>query len=876
MQSLVLSKEHPVALELVGTEAYRGFVIRATSPLALNHIKAQLQTLYPQLEIRPLPLSQDPFRMDEHEEIHVIELKTGAAPYLPMRTWQESGRQHQGTVDPVMGLLASLSNLEDGTRLVAQLSLLPAEPDWSKKYLHKATERPSAKSDREFRAELYADRRGDIYTGNVLIGVIAAVLLIMIAIQRFIPPELFSTLLEPDAWPWLIGSGLAILGGAALLVFGVGLLWRKIFPKPSYDIELIRQKTSRMAYHVRLRLYAICPFPPQASNSSFWQHWLEAHRRKQQLLEHLLPLVAAYRQYDLAGGAYFTPRHLLPVHARKLVARAGFYHGWQHGVRHSPHLLSVDSVAALWHLPASDRLADIAMVQHAQSHSLKIPPDLAKLFAEYPPVGYSDHGGYHLPFALIPQFFKSHTLIAGKSGEGKRTCIEHIARQTMKNHGMVLIDPHGDLYEHLLTQVPANRIEDVIVIDLAEQETVLGLNPLDVTLGRSRDKAVTDLIRTFSHIWPDAWGPRMENAFEMALRTLFAANEVLLQRHGREGAAMQYTLLDVMPILTDEEFCSGLLQRIPDDYLHRWWREFFDPLTLVQQHNIVNPVLTKVTKFESLLARRIVGQGVSTLNLNQIVAEKKILFVNLAESVVGSDMAALVGATILNLLQVALEQSNYARQEAHWQLPIILDELQTLAGVDYAALAGLRKYGATFLLAIQSLQYLEKIDPVLLPTILANVKQMITFHMSAGDAEIVAPELGLRVEDVLSLDPHMSYIKMPTDDHRHPVFSVKWENLVTGDLVLAESMRARSRVRYTTDASHIDKMLHIKMSHPLRLLTGNLGREEEIPYVTGENYSPPPEQQQIIALPAHKNNQNIKRSVVADTPKSSRSRRKQV
>jgi DNA primase catalytic core len=65
--------------------------------------------------------------------------------------------------------------------------------------------------------------------------------------------------------------------------------------------------------------------------------------------------------------------------------------------------------------------------------------------------------------------------------------------------------------------------------------TSCGLNPLDVTLGRGRDKAVADLLHTLSHIWMSSWGPRMENAFEMALRTLYEANRVLVANDPQNG-----------------------------------------------------------------------------------------------------------------------------------------------------------------------------------------------------------------------------------------------------------------------------------------------------------------------------------------------------
>ena len=66
----------------------------------------------------------------------------------------------------------------------------------------------------------------------------------------------------------------------------------------------------------------------------------------------------------------------------------------------------------------------------------------------------------------------------------------------------------------------------------------------------------------------------MEIAFEYSLRTLYEANNVLCIQ-GKE--AQQYTLLDLMALLTDESFCHALLEEIEDLFIRRWWASYYDP-----------------------------------------------------------------------------------------------------------------------------------------------------------------------------------------------------------------------------------------------------------------------------------------------------------
>jgi hypothetical protein len=480
-------------------------------------------------------------------------------------------------------------------------------------------------------------------------------------------------------------------------------------------------------------------------------------------------------------------------------------------------------------LPPSGALPELEFVDHRRARTLLMPFEVARQCEGLATIGYSEHGGggHRSPFGFLPQFFSHHTLISGKSGEGKNAFLAHLAREAMMRGGLVLIDPYGELCEQVLQIVPPSRAEDVVLIDLADGIASVGLNPLDVMLGRARDKAIIDLLKMVARIWVSSWGAKMENAFEMSLRTLFEANKVLIANDSQNGPGLQYTLLDVLPLLTNANFCRTLLQDIQDDYLHRWWREYYEPLSLIQQRDVINPIIAKVAKFERLIARRIVGQSMSTLNITQMINERKIILLKLSRGVVGSDVASLIGATMLGLIQMALEEQELQNRHAYHNLPIILDEFQMLLGTDYRTLVELQRYGATFFLATQSLDYLQRLDPVLVPTVITNVKQIIAFHMATHDAEFVCKDLEVAPEDLLHLDLQTCYISLMAANQRQPTFSVKISSLPMGDSSEAESIRTRCRIRYTRNITEIDEMLSAAMLRSLRLAPP--GRDAEQP-----------------------------------------------
>ena len=409
--------------------------------------------------------------------------------------------------------------------------------------------------------------------------------------------------------------------------------------------------------------------------------------------------------------------------------------------------------------------------------------------------------------------------------------------------GLVVLDPHGDLLAVLLGIIPPQRQADVVVLDLADVAYPVGLNPLDVTLGRDRDKAVENLLLIFSHIWTRYWGPRMENAIEYALKTLYELNADIVASNPELGPDLQYTLLDVAPLLQNEEFRNRQLHIVEkrDPELARWWFRYYQDLDPRMRQDIINPVLTKMAKFaSSRVARRIIGQGRTTLDLAQAVQRGQILLVNTARGIVGADTAALIGATVLGLLRVSLEEQVRRPATERRRIHILVDEFQTVPGADYGALlAELRKFGASFTLATQTLASLDALDRELRKTVLANIDNLLVFQTSADDARFLESELDDVVDahDLINLDPFTCYAKLSLDGRRLPVFSLTLAPPLVGDADLRQRLVATSRSRVAPhSAAEVDAQIEAladrhspreKMHRLSRSLAAKASRRQE-------------------------------------------------
>jgi len=695
------------------------------------------------------------------------------------------------------------------------------------------------------------------------------------------------------------GIGAVFLG--CVVLFILCDLVRRLFSTktPVYDMNLVSRKTLHMAYRTRVRLYVISPAPARGARvpsrfpwcwrvgwtalfhqsptatyaqiaedaATMWTSlrgqpvtvsftqvaadfrdfcrvsWAnrDAERTNEQGRQDILSgLVAAYRQFNLAGGAYFVPSRVRTRRAEELVER-----GWDRGLRRSSHFLDLDALTNMWHLPHPAVLVDLALVEHRRARTILIPPRLLATGRGKRTVGYSEHAGYRRPVSWPDIFLRQHTQITGKSGEGKSTCMEQIALEIMlRGEGLVFLTPHGDTIRHLLSLVPRDR-QDVVLIDLSDPDFSIGLNPLDVGLGRSYSKAVSDMLKTIAKIWVTSFGPRMEIAAESAMKTLAAHNRFLCDQDRQRGPHLQHTLLDVLTVLTSESFCHALLQDIDDPFIHRWWRQYYEPLSLYMQRERIDPVLTKMAKFESEVARRILGQSRSTINFSQLISDRSILLINLGKGAIGDDAAKLLGATFLSLIQICMEEQGVLDEDARAKLAICVDEYQFLAGVDYQALAELRKFGATFFLGTQSLEYMEQLDPMLLPTIRNNVRQFITFHTSAQDARMLSKELEVPEEDILGLEQHMCYVKL----REHPAFSMTIEPALADDQSHVPAILANSR-RYCRPAGAIEQDLKDALARSIAV-SPRSGRPagKTVPSVVVSTASPTTPAQQMANAP---------------------------
>ena len=63
---------------------------------------------------------------------------------------------------------------------------------------------------------------------------------------------------------------------------------------------------------------------------------------------------------------------------------------------------------------------------------------------------------------------------------GKSTLLENMLySDILAGRGVGLIDPHGDLADTILANIPKSRTNDIVLFDPSDQEYPIGFNMLD-------------------------------------------------------------------------------------------------------------------------------------------------------------------------------------------------------------------------------------------------------------------------------------------------------------------------------------------------------------------------------------------------------------
>ncbi|MBX7139372.1 MAG: DUF87 domain-containing protein [Oligoflexia bacterium] len=310
--------------------------------------------------------------------------------------------------------------------------------------------------------------------------------------------------------------------------------------------------------------------------------------------------------------------------------------------------------------------------------------------------------------------YHRHTLIVGQSGSGKSellrlTTEELYQRATTDQCGIVIIDPHGKLYEQIAPHVPCchlNPIEQQIQFFEGQA------NPLAAT------ELTLDLIET-QLSKENAMDMRGKRVLRFVLFALYSAG------------VMSYE--NIAHFLNDSEFRMQVLDLLETPVVREFFETEYPELRNRYYDTAILPILNIIGEYQLSISS---GEQVSFLDT---FLENKIIIVSIPQGKMGSKLTKLYGATIVQQLFL------YAQSGLlNAQFTVMIDELPLIYTPSFnQILAESRKFGLGFWVVQQ---YLSQLPKEALNSLFANASNYFCFKTNVDDARLLAENLNLEIE----------------------------------------------------------------------------------------------------------------------------------
>lgn len=388
-------------------------------------------------------------------------------------------------------------------------------------------------------------------------------------------------------------------------------------------------------------------------------------------------------------------------------------------------ILNSVELASIFHLPAQNAIPT-SQVERQATKQVDGP---AKLVEEGLVLGVNEFRGEQKVIRLSENDRRRHTYVIGATGMGKSVLLTNLAYQDMcDGRGFCFIDPHGDAVETILSKVPPERMDDVILFEPGNLDNPVGMNMFEFQTEDQKDFIVQEGINMLTSLYDPGnqgiFGPRAQHMFR---------NAALLLMSDPAGG----TFIDIPRCFIDPEFVKSKLKYVTDKTVYDYWTKEF-PAS--QKSNDAGEVTSWfVSKWGPFLSnkmmRNILGQPKSGFNIREIMDNKKILLVNLSKGKTGELNAKLLGMIFVMKFQAAAMSRADTPEDERVDFCLFVDEFQNFATESFESiLSEARKYRLNLVLANQ---FMTQLTDKIREAILGNVGTIMCGRIGVTDAELM-------------------------------------------------------------------------------------------------------------------------------------------
>lgn len=473
-------------------------------------------------------------------------------------------------------------------------------------------------------------------------------------------------------------------------------------------------------------------------------------------------------------------------------------------------ILNIEELASVYHLPHTN--VETPNIVWASTKTAEPPAKLPLITGNeaidenISAFGLTNFRGINHQFGMLRVDRSRHAYIIGQTGAGKSGLLELFALSDIyHNQGYAIIDPHGDFAINNMKFIPPHRIKDVIYFNPADTAFPVGFNPLEVTDPNMKSNISSEVIGVLKRMFGESWGPRLEYILRYTILALLDRPET--------------TMLDITRMLTDKKFRKETLEYCEDTVVLQFWKVEFASWNDKFVAEAIAPVLNKVGAFTANpIIRNIIGQPKSTFNIREIMDEGKILVVNLSKGLIGEDNAGILGSFLVTKIQLAaMSRSDIPDIKDRRPFYLYVDEFQNFATDSFATiLSEARKYGLNLTVANQ---YISQMTDTVRGAVFGNVGTMISFRVSAEDAQVLAQQFQPQFEpgDLLQMHNRHFIINMVINGEKSPAFSATTLTLPPAQTDNTTYIIETTRHKYSRPRADVQKMISDVIQPPQNL-----------------------------------------------------------
>jgi hypothetical protein len=491
-----------------------------------------------------------------------------------------------------------------------------------------------------------------------------------------------------------------------------------------------------------------------------------------------------------APGVHFRRRRLPSAEvARRMVARAVPLASW-------PCLLSAREAAVVTGFPlGSPNVPGLGLVDRPPLPPSSLIPSAGRVVAQ------ANYRGQERPLAQDLESVLRHTLVLGPTGIGKSYAAAGMILRDLTapdRRAVIVIDAKTDLVELVLDRIPADRADDVAVLD-PTSDRPLGLDPL-AHAARHPELVADQTFGLLKRLWDLKAAPRTLDLLHAALLTLAHT----------PGAVLP----DLAPLLLDSGYRRRLVGPLMGDLaLGPFWSGY-QSMSETEWAQVVAPLMTRLRQF--LLRptlRAVLGQSRPGLTVADVMGGGGVLLIPLAAGRLGQEAASLLGALLVADLWITTQARAALPASARPPVSVFIDEWQTIIHLPTPleeVLAQSRGYRVGYTLINQ---HLSQLPPGLREAVLANARSKVSFALPPADAAVMARSFGepVRARDLERLRQYEVMLRLVAGSTLAPPTTGLTLPLppATGQ---GPAIRDRSAARYGRPRAHVEDELRARQT----------------------------------------------------------------